>query len=48
LIRRGFGGGASIIGKVADASSAVVTLKSRIGGARIVDMLTGEQLPRIC
>ena len=43
-----FGGGASIIGEVADASSAVVTLKSRIGGARIVDMLTGEQLPRIC
>jgi hydrogenase expression/formation protein HypE len=43
-----FDSGASIIGEVADASSAVVTMKSRIGGARIVDMLTGEQLPRIC
>ena len=25
-----------------------VVLHSRIGGRRIVDMLSGEQLPRIC
>jgi hydrogenase expression/formation protein HypE len=25
-----------------------VTMQTRIGGNRIVDMLTGEQLPRIC
>ena len=25
-----------------------VYMKTRIGGERIVDMLTGEQLPRIC
>jgi hydrogenase maturation factor len=25
-----------------------VILQTRIGGTRIVDMLTGEQLPRIC
>jgi hydrogenase expression/formation protein HypE len=43
-----FGGDASIIGEVANASSAIVTLKSRIGATRIVDMLAGEQLPRIC
>jgi hydrogenase expression/formation protein HypE len=43
-----YGNGASIIGEVADTSSAVVTLKSRIGATRIVDMFTGEQLPRIC
>jgi hydrogenase expression/formation protein HypE len=43
-----FGGGASIIGEVANVSSAVVILKSRIGATRIVDMFTGEQLPRIC
>jgi len=43
-----FGVGASVIGSVADSQSPVVTLKSRIGGARIVDMFTGEQLPRIC
>jgi hydrogenase maturation factor len=27
---------------------AEVVLESRIGGARVVDMLSGEQLPRIC
>ncbi|HEX5081144.1 MAG TPA: hydrogenase expression/formation protein HypE [Blastocatellia bacterium] len=43
-----FDSGASIIGEVAGASSAVVTLKSRIGATRVVDMFTGEQLPRIC
>jgi hydrogenase expression/formation protein HypE len=26
----------------------LVTLRSRIGGERVVDMLSGEQLPRIC
>jgi len=40
--------GAARIGSVlADASGAVV-LRSRIGGQRVVDMLSGEQLPRIC
>jgi hydrogenase expression/formation protein HypE len=42
-----FGKGASIIGKVGEGHSGV-TLKSRIGASRIVDMFTGEQLPRIC
>jgi hydrogenase expression/formation protein HypE len=42
------GNGASIVGEVADVPSAVVTLKSRIGATRIVDMFAGEQLPRIC
>jgi hydrogenase maturation factor len=27
---------------------SLVTMKSLIGAARIVDMLNGEQLPRIC
>jgi hydrogenase expression/formation protein HypE len=39
---------ARIIGIVRDAPRAVVTMKSRIGATRIVDMLSGEQLPRIC
>jgi hydrogenase expression/formation protein HypE len=43
-----FGSGASIIGEVSYISSAAVTLKSRIGATRIVDMFTGEQLSRIC
>jgi hydrogenase expression/formation protein HypE len=43
-----FGVGASVIGRVAATPAPVVTLKSRIGATRIVDMFTGEQLPRIC
>ena len=37
-----------IIGKVTDETKGLVTMKSKIGAARIVDMLSGEQLPRIC
>ena len=39
---------AAVIGTVQDAPAGLVTMKSRIGATRIVDMLTGEQLPRIC
>ncbi|HKI47423.1 MAG TPA: hydrogenase expression/formation protein HypE [Balneolales bacterium] len=39
---------AEIIGEVVDDHPGMVVLKSRIGGTRVVDMLTGEQLPRIC
>ncbi len=42
------GAGAAIIGQVVDNSSAVVLLKSAIGATRILDMPSGEQLPRIC
>ncbi|MBI4559127.1 MAG: hydrogenase expression/formation protein HypE [Candidatus Hydrogenedentes bacterium] len=42
------GAGASQIGEVATNETPLVTLKSRIGAARILDMLSGEQLPRIC
>ena len=37
-----------VIGKVTDEKKGLVTMKSKIGAARIVDMLSGEQLPRIC
>jgi hydrogenase expression/formation protein HypE len=40
--------GASVIGAVTEAPSGIVTLRSVIGSSRIVDMLSGEQLPRIC
>jgi hydrogenase expression/formation protein HypE len=43
-----FGQAACIIGEVVDDHPGRVVLKTRIGGQRIVDMLTGEQLPRIC
>ncbi len=37
-----------IIGTVQDDKPGLVTLKSAIGGSRILDMLTGDPLPRIC
>lgn len=42
------GTGACRIGTVTDDRRPLVTLKSRIGATRIVDMFSGEQLPRIC
>lgn len=39
---------ASIIGNVIETDKGIVTMKSKIGATRIVDMLSGEQLPRIC
>jgi hydrogenase expression/formation protein HypE len=39
---------ARIIGKVVPDHPGRVVMKTRIGGSRIVDMLSGEQLPRIC
>ena len=40
--------GAVRIGSVQDDQAGLVTLRSRIGGNRVLDMLSGEQLPRIC
>ena len=39
---------ATIIGEVTAEDAGRVLMRSRIGGTRIVDMLSGEQLPRIC
>jgi len=39
---------AALIGEVVAAHPGMVTQRSRIGGERIVSMLAGEQLPRIC
>jgi hydrogenase expression/formation protein HypE len=39
---------ASIIGEVVTQHPKKVILTSRIGGKRVVNMLVGEQLPRIC
>lgn len=40
--------GAVRIGQVSDRPAGMVTMKSRLGTERILDMLSGEQLPRIC
>ncbi len=39
---------AAIVGRVVEEHPGTVILRSRVGGKRIVDMLSGEQLPRIC
>jgi hydrogenase expression/formation protein HypE len=39
---------AAIIGGIVADHPRRVILRSRIGGQRVVDMLSGEQLPRIC
>ena len=43
-----YGKESKIIGRVVKKSEGKVYLNTIIGGKRIVDMLTGEQLPRIC
>ncbi|MCO5045644.1 MAG: hydrogenase expression/formation protein HypE [Kiritimatiellae bacterium] len=42
------GRGAAIIGEVVAEHPRFVTMKTRVGGTRVVEMLSGEQLPRIC
>jgi len=42
------GAQAAVIGEVVAGHPGKVMLRSRIGGLRVVDVLSGEQLPRIC
>jgi hydrogenase expression/formation protein HypE len=42
------GNQACIIGTVKDDNPGLVTMRSTIGATRVVEMLSGEQLPRIC
>jgi len=46
--RHSLGKKSVVIGEVVDQHHGTVVMKSKIGGTRVVDMLTGEQLPRIC
>ena len=46
--RRAEGRDARVIGEVVEDPERLVVLKTRVGGRRIVDMLQGDQLPRIC
>ncbi|MFO8066327.1 MAG: hydrogenase expression/formation protein HypE [Bacteroidales bacterium] len=43
-----FGKKAAIIGEVVEEHAGKAVLETSIGGTRIIDMLAGEQLPRIC
>jgi hydrogenase expression/formation protein HypE len=46
--KKELGKDAEIIGEVTSENSGTVVMKTTIGSKRIVDMITGEQLPRIC
>ncbi|MBY5926174.1 MULTISPECIES: hydrogenase expression/formation protein HypE [unclassified Halomonas] len=48
LKRHPLGRDASVIGHAYSGKPGRVTLRTLFGGQRIVDMLVGEQLPRIC
>ncbi|MDB5307165.1 MAG: hypE [Gemmataceae bacterium] len=39
---------AAVIGTIVADHPGMILLRSRVGGARVVTMLSGEQLPRIC
>jgi len=43
-----YGGGAVIIGRVVDGHQGTVVMKTGLGTSRIIGMLAGEPLPRIC
>jgi hydrogenase expression/formation protein HypE len=43
-----YGSDAAIIGMLTEDFPGRVILKTKIGGSRLVDMMAGEQLPRIC
>jgi hydrogenase expression/formation protein HypE len=43
-----YGSAACIIGMVKEQPAGIVAMQTGFGGTRIVDMLVGEQLPRIC
>ena len=38
----------AVIGRVTDEHRGIVELRGLLGGGRIVDLLSGEQMPRIC
>jgi hydrogenase expression/formation protein HypE len=46
--RQPYGQKAAIIGEVVESPKGMVLLETSIGGSRVLDMLQGEQLPRIC
>lgn len=48
LRRHPFGADAAIVGEVVPQPESMVLVKTGIGGSRVLDMLVGDPLPRIC
>jgi hydrogenase expression/formation protein HypE len=46
--RHPLGSAAQIIGTIKDTHPGLVTMRTPLGTTRVVDMLAGDQLPRIC
>ncbi|MDP2954938.1 MAG: hydrogenase expression/formation protein HypE [Longimicrobiales bacterium] len=44
----GVGAGAAVVGRVVGDHPGMVVLRTGLGGTRVVDLLPGDQLPRIC
>jgi hydrogenase expression/formation protein HypE len=42
------GTGAAIVGEVREEPAGIVLLQTALGGSRVVDVLVGDPLPRIC
>jgi hydrogenase expression/formation protein HypE len=42
------GARAAVVGEIAPEPPGIVALRTSFGGSRIVDMLVGDPLPRIC
>jgi hydrogenase expression/formation protein HypE len=42
------GSDAAVVGRIVDDHPGMVILRTGLGGTRVVDMLPGDQLPRIC
>ncbi|MFO0556630.1 MAG: hydrogenase expression/formation protein HypE [Polyangiales bacterium] len=47
-IARSFDERAACVGEVTEDASALVIARDSFGGERVIDLLSGEQLPRIC
>ena len=48
LRREPIGRDAAAIGRVVRDHPGMVLMRTRLGGRRVVDLLPGDQLPRIC